>query len=82
MADTVAAAPLAQTESNTARKKRVKAEQAAKATSTEVAPSTSSEPAEDKAPHPNGDHPSDSAYIKELQKFVDERISNETAFDD
>lgn len=63
-----AANPPTQAESKSARKKREKAEQAAKAAATEPTPSAGSDPVDEKAPTTNGDHSSDSPYVKEIQK--------------
>ncbi|PSK45217.1 hypothetical protein B9Z65_2357 [Elsinoe australis] len=63
-----AANPPTQAESKSARKRREKAEQAAKAAATEPTPSAGSDPVEEKAPTTNGDHSSDSPYVKEIQK--------------
>ena len=60
---------LTQTESNTARKKRAKADQAAAAKTSESSalPET---PAEETVPSTNGDsNGQESAYVKELQKY-------------
>ncbi|KAF2219276.1 hypothetical protein BDZ85DRAFT_181362, partial [Elsinoe ampelina] len=57
-------------ESKSARKKREKAELAAKSAVAEPTPSATSDPVDDKAPTTNGDHSSESPYIKELQKQI------------
>lgn len=59
--------PLTAQESNSARKKRVKAEMAAKQGS-EQAGTPLTEKSEEAAALTNGESQSDSAYIKEIQK--------------
>lgn len=73
MPEVAATAPLVQTESNTARKKREKAEQAAKAAAGTSTPAVSVDA--ETAPATNGDNSSESPYVKELQKYVAPRLT-------
>ncbi|KAF4556807.1 Hypothetical protein D9617_1g086890 [Elsinoe fawcettii] len=62
--------PPAPTESKSARKKREKAELAAKTAAAEPTPSATSDPVEEKPATTNGDNSSDSPYVKEIQKQI------------